>query len=425
MDAERHPEAAHDRRPGGRRPLPERGRHPLAQGSLPFRRHAVHVLEVVVTGKVGVGRRVDHAVGQQPVIDAERLDELRRVAAVAAGKQEHPAAVAGLIAVEHRRLRRAEEVDQPPPLGGAGAPHPLAQGVVSGIGALAVARRRVTHAQQEGAHRRQRGAGQRHLDHLAAAAVLARVERQGHRQRAMDRAVGGRQRNRRVEWRRLQLAADRVQVGEQPGGRAEDAFEGAQRGALLAGPEPRQGEVHQPRVGGHHGGGAKSQALHHPRAEVLDHHVRRPHQLQRGAAPGSALQIQLQRLLAAVEHGAGRRRAVRLAGARHLDHLGALIGQQHPGQRSGKVVAEVDNPNPCQRRQLRSRSRHGAMVPKPAVSTIVTRSSTSRSMSGCPQRYRRCQRGTTYWTCPFSSSRKSVCWACIGADGSRARRDGP
>ena len=228
MDAERHPEPAHDRGPRRGRLLPEGGCHPLAEGGLPLRRHPVHVLQVVGPGQVGVGRDVDHPAGQQLVMDAQRLHELRGVAAVAAGEQEHPAAVAGLVAVEHRRQGGAQPVDQAPLLGGAGAPHLLAEGVVGGIGALAVARRRIAHAQQEGAHRRHRGAGQRHLDHLAAAAVFAGVERQGNRQRAVNRAVGGGQRDRRVQRRRLQLAADRMQVSEQPGGGAEDAFECAQ-----------------------------------------------------------------------------------------------------------------------------------------------------------------------------------------------------
>ena len=176
----------------------------------------------------------------------------------------------------------------------------------------------------------------------------------------MDRAVGGGQRDRCVLRRRLELAANRVQVGEQSGGRAEHPFEGAQRSAFLAGGEAGQRQVHQVRVGRNHGGGAQPQPFHHPGAEVLDHHVRGGDQLHGGVAAGRAFQVQLQGLLAAVEYRALGSGAGRVAGAVDLDHLGALVGQQHASQRSREVVAEVDDPIARQRRQARCRCRHGS-----------------------------------------------------------------
>ncbi len=352
VDAERHPELAHDRRPVVRRLLPEGSRHAVAEGFLPLPRQAVDVLDVVGPREVGVGRQVDHAVGDQAVVDPQRLGELDRVAAAVSGEQEHPAAVASSVAVEQRRQPGADLVYQPAALGRVGLPHACAQFVVGGIGTLAVARRRIGNAQQEGAHRRHRGPGQRHLDHLAAPALLAGVERKGYRQRSVDGAVGGGQRDRRILRRRLQLAANRMQVGKQPGGGAEDPFEGAQRSAFLAGAEARQRQVHQPWVGGRHGGGAQPEPFHHPGTEVLDHHVRRGHQSPCGLAAGSALQVQLQDLLAAVEYRARGGGAGRVAGAIHLDDLGALVGQQHAGERPREVVAEVDDPMPRQRREV-------------------------------------------------------------------------
>ena len=88
-----------------------------------------------------------------------------------------------------------------------------------------------------------------------------------------------------------------------------------------------------------------SQPIHHPGPEVLDHHVRRGHQPVRGGAAGGALQVQLHDLLAAVEYRSSGRGARGLPGAVDLDHLGALVGEQHAGQRSGEVVAKVDHAN--------------------------------------------------------------------------------
>ena len=70
----------------------------------------------------------------------------------------------------------------------------------------------------------------------------------------------------------------------------------------------------------------------------------------RGGAAGGALQVQLHDLLAAVEYRSSGRGAGGLPGAVDLDHLGALVGEQHAGQRSGEVVAKVDHANARQRR---------------------------------------------------------------------------
>ena len=189
--------------------------------------------------------------------------ELRRLLPASTNTQT---AVARLVAFEHRRLQGSLPVDQAAALGHVGLPHPLAQCVVGRVGTLAVARRRLGHAQQEGSHGRHRGADQRHLDYLPATGVLTGVKGQGGRQRAVNGAVGGGQRDRRVLRRRLQLPADRVQVGEQAGGRTQHPFEGTQRSAFLAGAETGQRQVHQARVGGGHGRRPQAQALHHPRA---------------------------------------------------------------------------------------------------------------------------------------------------------------
>ena len=281
------------------------------------------------------------------------------MAGIAVGQHERPPAVRGGKAVERRRDGVAQAVHQPLLLGVVGVPDLVAERVIGRVERPRQPGRRILQLQHEATHRGHHCPAQGHLDHVAAAALLAGVERQRHRDRAVNRGVGRAQRQRCVHRRRLHPAPHHVQVGEQPGGGSHHPLIGVQRCApLLVGEEPRQRQVHQAGIGRGQLLRPQAQPRHHPGPKVLDHHVRGLRQPARRRLAGRRLEVQLQPLLAAVQHrvhrGGGARRAcahrsgacratVRVTRAVDLDHLRPLIGEQHPGQRPRQIVSEIDN----------------------------------------------------------------------------------
>ena len=343
---------------------------PLADAPLPRLAQHRPVLDVVGQLRVVVQVAVHHAGLDQLVVEAHRLQKELAVVGVAAREQVHPAAVGGAVAVVRTGVHAAEPAQDGAPAGAAGQAHVGAQErhqeALRGArhDRHAVADRLLRHPVQQDAGRGQRRAQQRHLDHLAAPALRACVQSEGHRQRAVDGPVGGGQRDRRVHRRRSDQAAGRVEVGKQAAGRVQHSFERADVGLALVGRrESGQRKVDQARMSPRDHLRAEAEAVHHPRAEVLDHHVGGGDQPPGGRQAGLALQVQFNPRLAAVVHrigglaGAGSPRA----GPVDLDHLRALVGQQHAGQRPGDVVAEVDHPHPRQRRC--AVSRHGSRLP--------------------------------------------------------------
>jgi hypothetical protein len=89
-------------------------------------------------------------------------------------------------------------------------------------------------------------------------------------------------------------------------------------------------------------------------AEVLHQHVRAPHQQLEELAAARVLQVQHDRALAAIarrehrRHPAARRPHVAPhvaePGRFDLDHLRALIGEDHGGEWAGDVRGQVDDP---------------------------------------------------------------------------------
>ena len=107
------------------------------------------------------------------------------------------------------------------------------------------------------------------------------------------------------------------------------------------------------------------QPPHHARREVLDHHVRRPHQVLRHLRPGRRREIEAKALLPAIEPEEVRALAVdlrRLVGARlvadpgrlDLDHLGAHVRQRLGAGRPREVAREIHDADPVQGRSRRA-----------------------------------------------------------------------
>ena len=187
---------------------------PLPDPPLPGAGQHRPLLDVVVQVEIVVHGAVDHPGFDQLVVDAHRLEKPLAVVGVAAGEQEHPAAVAGAVAVVGAGRDAAEHAQDPAPAGASGQAHvgadqrhqdPLRE---ARHDRHAVEHRLLRHPVEQNAGCRQRCAQQRHLDHVAGAGLLARVEGERHRQRAVNGPVGRGQRNRRVHRRSADQAAE-------------------------------------------------------------------------------------------------------------------------------------------------------------------------------------------------------------------------
>jgi hypothetical protein len=90
-------------------------------------------------------------------------------------------------------------------------------------------------------------------------------------------------------------------------------------------------------------GGIEPQPRHHVGAEVLDHHVGAGDEPARDVEVGGLLEVEHEGTLAAVPHGVGRGVPARATGRIDADHVGAVVGELHGGERPGDVLAEVDD----------------------------------------------------------------------------------
>jgi hypothetical protein len=122
--------------------------------------------------------------------------------------------------------------------------------------------------------------------------------------------------------------------------------------------EAGDGQDHQPRVQLMHGCRREAQAVHHPGAEVFDHHVGALQQAPQHFLPVGAFQVQADRFLVAVAgHEVGGLQVIRGAnegrapasrivpgsGVFHFDDPGAQVRQHHSGVRTGQGPAQVNN----------------------------------------------------------------------------------
>lgn len=188
-----------------------------------------------------------------------------------------------------------------------------------------------------------------------------------------------------------------VPVGAVP---ARLVAEAANRGVDQAGIAGREGVV------------VETEAVHDAGGEVLDDDVGVVDQAQQYVAGLGLLQVQHERPLVAIgrlEHPAvvagfvvgGERAGVaeEVAARRlHLDHVGALVGEQRRAERPGEGLGEVDDPHPVE----------GAAGS--GVHAVASRPSSARPM-------------TTFWICgvpsPISRPKTSRSMACSGSSSAK------
>jgi hypothetical protein len=111
--------------------------------------------------------------------------------------------------------------------------------------------------------------------------------------------------------------------------------------------------IDQARVGRGQRGIAEAKAVHDAGPELLDQHVGGADQRHQARCRALRLEVERDAALAAIEQGkAGARRAepglvatqlVAVSGPLDLDHLGAGLGQDQAGERSGQQRAEVND----------------------------------------------------------------------------------
>ena len=184
---------------------------------------------------------------------------------------------------------------------------------------------------------------ERHLDVLPEAVALARDEGADDGQRAFRRGEDRRERKRRKH----RLGALGHDIGT--GGRHDDAFPPGYVSAWVVGSEARERDVDQARVPGEAVRWADPESVGDARTEVLDHDVRRSDERLRPGAVPLVVEIEGQVAPSAQQDRVDRR--IPSGSARRVDphDVGSLVGEQHPEERTGEVLAEVHHPHAGQR----------------------------------------------------------------------------
>ena len=196
------------------------------------------------------------------------------------------------------------------------------------------------------AERHEHGVEQRDLQALAPVQVAARAQRGGDAGRGQERGEArgdghGAEHRRGRGGGRLLAGPGQRAVG---GGRGADhALPAGPPGPRVVGGEAGHGAVDHAGAGGQDRVRAEAEAVHHARPEVLQDDVGGAGQPPGQGQAGRVLEVDDDGPLAAVPGGVGRGVPPRAAGRVDADDLRALVGQQHPGQRAGDVLAEVDN----------------------------------------------------------------------------------
>ena len=188
---------------------------------------------------------------------------------------------------------------------------------------------------------------QGHLDPLAQAVALPGVQGHGDTDYPLERGVYRGDGNGGVH-RPLEVSGRGAgTVGR--GGSADNALEGPDVGPGVIGSKSGKRAIDQAGVGLSHCLGAQTQTVHHPRPEVLHNNVRALDQRLGRRQVLRLLQVQNGAALAPVPGGVGGR--LPPGPTRRVDpyHAGALIGQQHPGQRTGNILSKVDNADTVER----------------------------------------------------------------------------
>jgi hypothetical protein len=176
----------------------------------------------------------------------------------------------------------------------------------------------------------------------------------------------------------------------QPAHRLHGDVEGALAAIGAALSEPRYGTVDKPGIGLVEGVVAEPQALEHPGPEVLHHHVRDRRELAQPRHLGGVLQVGRDAALVAVERGEvlavvrcaartaragrpGQRRpvahAVAAVGPLDLHHVGAQVGEQRTGKRTGGNLAELHHLDAAERAPFVTGPVHGCYRSRSRIDT--------------------------------------------------------
>ncbi len=94
---------------------------------------------------------------------------------------------------------------------------------------------------------------------------------------------------------------------------------------------------------------AKTKPLHDPRPEILDHHIGRGDQVARDRKIIGAFEVQHNAALAALQYGIGGMPPAGPTRRVDANDLGVLVGQQQCRQRSGEILAEIDDADAVER----------------------------------------------------------------------------
>lgn len=94
---------------------------------------------------------------------------------------------------------------------------------------------------------------------------------------------------------------------------------------------------------------AKTEPLHDPRPEILDHHIGRGDQVARDRKIIGAFEVQHNAALAALQYGIGGMPPAGPTRRVDANDLGVLVGQQQCRQRSGEILAEIDDADAVER----------------------------------------------------------------------------
>ena len=217
----------------------------------------------------------------------------------------------------------------------------------------AVADRLLRHAVQQYAGRGQRRAQERHLDHLAAPALGARVQGERDRQRTVNGAVGGGQRDRSIDRRALRPCGS---TESRSVNRPQAAFSTPSNARMFAFPwsvdaNPGQRQVNQARMPlGDHVRAEPEPVPSPPDGSSRSPRRRRGDQAPGGGEPGLALEGPTPAASCRGCTSHPRDRALRAPGRSILITCAPWSASNMPASGPRDVVAEIDHPHPGQGR---------------------------------------------------------------------------
>ena len=167
---------------------------------------------------------------------------------------------------------------------------------------------------------RKHGIEQRHLNVLSLPVPLPRIQRQHDTASSLESSV-----SRRNRYRGVHRTVRRIGRPEAGSRRSHHPLPSRHPSPRVVRREPRHRAVHQSRVGLCHLPRPQAETLHHPRPEVLNHHIRPLHQSARHLPVTLALQIKRNTPLPPVPSSIGRRIPQRPARRVHPHHIRPLV----------------------------------------------------------------------------------------------------